>query len=194
MEAGLVVFRPGRRINGPDLRDGLVHHIEDGLRFVRVFLLPGGFSLLLFGLEGDVGRRHAPGLLFLGNGGEGVFGDRPVPPAIVADVLGKLVEAQDLAQGVPGLADDAAQLLLGVFLLRYEGLQAFGLFDGGEVLALEIFDERDFSGVAVDEDAGNFGETDQPGGGDTAFTGHDDGRALRAAAENDRLNDPVLCD
>ena len=40
-----------------------------------------------------------------------------------------------------GLADDAAQLFLGVFLLVHEALQGLGLFDGGEVLAEEIFDQ-----------------------------------------------------
>ena len=143
MEVGLVVVRPGRRIEGPDLRYGLVHHVEDGLGFVGVFLLPGGFSLLQLGLVGVVGRRHAPGLLLLGDGDEGAFGDRPVPPAVVADLPGELVEAQDLTQGVLGLADDAAQLFLGVFLLFHEALQGLGLFDGGEVLAEEIFDQGD---------------------------------------------------
>jgi hypothetical protein len=38
-----VFVRPGRRIDGPDLRHGLVHHVEKGLWLVGIFLLPGGF-------------------------------------------------------------------------------------------------------------------------------------------------------
>jgi len=36
-----IFVRPGRHIDHPDLRHGLVHHVEDGLGFVGVFLLPG---------------------------------------------------------------------------------------------------------------------------------------------------------
>jgi hypothetical protein len=49
---------------------------------------------------------HGPGLLLLGDGDEGGAGNRSVAPAVVPDFLRKLVEAQYLAEGASGLADD----------------------------------------------------------------------------------------
>ena len=75
----------------------------------------------------------------------------------------------------PSLVKDVEEGLglVGVLLFLLEALEGFRFFDRCQVLALEVFDERDFCGVAVDEDAGNLGETDLLGGGDAAFTGHD---------------------
>ena len=48
------MVRPGRHVDGLDLRHRLVHHVEDGLGCVGNGLLPDNFSLLLFGLIGVI--------------------------------------------------------------------------------------------------------------------------------------------
>jgi hypothetical protein len=102
-------------------------------------------------------------------------GDLAVAPALVPDELGQFVEGEDVAYGCPCLADDNAQLLLGVLLFRREALEGFGFFDGRQVLAEEILDEGDLGVIAVgDEDGRNGREACIPCSGDAAFSGDDD--------------------
>lgn len=101
-----------------------------------------------FSLVGVVSRGHSPGLLLFGNDDKAASGNGPIPPAVVANLLGQPVKAQDLAQGVLGLTDDAPQLLLGVLLFVHQGLQAFGLFDAGEILPEKILHHGNFRIVA----------------------------------------------
>ena len=94
---------------------------------VGIFFGPRGFPLELLGLVGVVGRRHGPGLLFSGDRDEGAFGNRPITPAFVADLLGELVEAQGFVEGRSRLADDRAQLLIRVLLFILEALDSSAL-------------------------------------------------------------------
>ena len=55
--------------------------------------------------------------LFPGDLDEGALGELPVAPAVVADLLGKPVEAQTLVDRCAGSADHGSQLFLGVLFL-----------------------------------------------------------------------------
>ena len=122
LEILFVFVCPSYGIDGFYLGRGLVKHVKDRVGGVGMFLLPGVCPLLQFGFMCVVRCCHASGLLLLGDGDQGAAGDRPVSPAVVADLLGELIEAQDLAQGILGLADDGPQLLLGVLLFAHQGL------------------------------------------------------------------------
>lgn len=74
-------------------------------------------------------------------------------PAVVADVLGELVEAQDLA---------------------HEGLEAFSLFDGGQILTEYVLYQGDLGRVAFHADTGKFGQTGLLGCLVAALAGNDD--------------------
>jgi len=146
--------------------------------------------------SGSVGRYHGPGLFLFGDGDEGRTRDCMVPTAVVPDFLGELVEAQYLAQGRSRLADDVAQLLLGVIPLVHKGLKGLGLLDGGEILAEHVLDQGDLRGVALHTDAGDNRESGHLGRLVSAFAGNDDqgGDVVGRDAEQERLDDAVGLD
>ena len=176
---------PTSRIEGGEPFHRLAHQARHGVVGVGILLGPGRLSLLQFGLAGDVGRRHAPLLFLFGDGDQGGPGDQAVAPAVVAHLLRELVEAQDLGQGRSRLADDAAQLLLGVLLLGHEGLKALGLLDGGEVLAEQVFHQRDLGGVAFHTDPGKGEQTRLLGGLVAALAGDDDEVGVEISFQKD---------
>jgi len=98
------------------------------------------------------------------------------PPALVTDLLGKAVHQA-------------------VFLFLHEPLQRFGLFDGREVLAEQVLDQRDFGGVSLHTDPGDGREAGKLGGLEAALAGDEDQvGALGVHPEEKRLDDADALD
>jgi hypothetical protein len=176
VEGALLILGPGGGVDGAQIADRLaqpLHDVGGGLR--RFFpLCPAFRSLLHFFFVLLVGRLHSPDLLLPRDLDEDVLGDLLIAPAFVTDSLGQAVDQHDVGNRGAGLADDAAQLLVGVFLFILEPLQGFGLFDGREVLAEQVLHQRDFGGVALDADGGDGREAGKLGGPVAALAGDDD--------------------
>ena len=109
--------------------------------------------------------------LFPGDLDEGALGELPVAPAVVADLLGKPVEAQALVDRCAGPADHGSQLFLGVLFLFYESLESFRFFDGRQVLAQEVLHEGDLAVVPLHQEGGDLGKAGLPGGGAATLPG-----------------------
>ena len=191
-EAVVVVCRPGGGVDGVEFGAGLFKEDKESLGLVGVRLLSRLPDLVQLVLEGVEGRDHGAFLLLAGDLDEGALDEFIVAPALVADLLGELVEEQAFVDRRARLADDAAKLLVGVLLLVLESPQGFALFDRGEILPLEILDQGDLGGVSLHADRRNHKEARNFGRCVTALAGDDDqvGIAL-FHPEEQRLKDAV---
>ena len=138
LEVRLFFFRPGGGVNGVNLRGRLITKIKNRLGCIGVCLRPGRLSLLLFGLASSISLEHGAGLLFPGNLKQCRPGDLPVSPAFISDFLGQFIQGHDLRYRGAGLADDAAELLVRVFLFLLEALKGLRLLDGEIILGTDL--------------------------------------------------------
>src|SRR5205823_10446984 len=77
------------------------------------------------------------------------FRKDPLLDAESFDLVGNRAQAQDLGYGRSSLAESLSDLFMGKTKAVAQGLQAVGLFKGCQVLALQVFDERDFQCLGV---------------------------------------------
>jgi len=79
---------------------------------------------------------------------------------------------------------------LAVFLFLHEPLQGFGLFDGREILAEQVLNQRDFGGVALHTDPGDGRKAGKLGSLEAALAGDEDQvGAVGVRAEEKWLDD-----
>ena len=117
------------------------------------------------------------------------------PPA--ACTAGKAQQTQGVGHGGTGTAHAAGGLLLGQTVALHQRLVALGLLDGVQVLALQVFDQRQLGGelfVGLDDADGNLLQTRQPGGAPAALAGDDLIIAVVDLPDRDGLDQPVLPD
>ena len=95
------------------------------------------------------------------------------------------------------LADGLRNLLLRPFQLVGQPAVGARFLDRVEVLALDVFDQRQLQPLFIGNVAHDHRDLQQPGaqrGAPAPFAGHDLVLALLAAAHHDRLEDPGLLD
>ena len=115
-------------------------------------------------------------------------------PADLADFRGHGVERQRFRDGGPGLAEPLGEILVGVAAALREAVEGFGLFERGQVLALDVLDERQFQHLGfihIADDHRELGEPRLNGGVIAPLAGHDliPGPPL---ADDQRLDNPLL--
>ena len=112
------------------------------------------------------------------------------------DFRGQVEEAHRVGDGGPALADALGDVFLGEAEVFVQALVGGGLFNGIEILALEILDEGELEDLAVGgfpDDDRSFPELEFGGGTPAAFAG--DELVLGAHfADDEGLDDAALAD
>ncbi len=84
-----------------------------------------------------------------------------------------------------------------VFVSSNEGRKTLAFFEGGQVFALEILDERDFQGLLVFDlelDTRNLVEPGHHGGVEAPFSGDELVSPIMSLADEQRFQNAVPCD
>ena len=136
---------------------------------------------------GSVGRHQRAGMT----------GRQRAVDEQVADHFGQLEQAQRVGDMAAALADDVAEIGLGVVVLVDQLLIALRLLDRIEVGALHVLDDGEFERGAVVDVAHQHRDVVQPGAlrrAPAPFAGNDLVSAVGLAANQHRLDDAVLTD
>jgi len=115
----------------------------------------------------------------------------------LAHRVGQVQEPGGVGNGGAGLAHPLGHLLLGHAVLVHEDLVAVGLFDGVQILPLEVLDEaqlHDLLVVGLDDHSRDLGKARQLGGPPAPLAGDDLVIAGGQPPDGEGLNDPVGAD
>ena len=126
----------------------------------------------------------------------GVADREPAVAEVALDSGRQFEQAQGIGHHGAALADLGGDFLLRELELLDELRVALGFLDRVEVLALQIFDERQFEHRAVvglADDDGDFRQAEQLGGAPAAFAGDQFEMAV-AFADDERLDDALFLD
>ena len=111
--------------------------------------------------------------------------------------VGQGEQPHGVGHGGAGLAHLLGHFLLGEAVVLHQDLVAPRLFNGVQVLPLEVLDEaqlHDLPVVGLDDDGGHLGQARQFGGPPAALSGDDLVVAGGQAADGEGLDEPVGAD
>src|SRR4051812_30017907 len=114
----------------------------------------------------------------------------------ILDGLSELQQSQGISDGSAALANFGRHFVLLELKLLDELRVTLRFLHGIEVLALKIFDERQFKDRAIvgfADDNGDLGQTEQLGGAPAAFTG-DQLQMTIQFTDDERLDDALFFD
>ena len=112
------------------------------------------------------------------------------------DLLRQLPQAQEIGHRGAAFADPRGRLVLGEVKLLDQAVIGLGLLDRVEVLALDVFHERQFEQLVVADGLDHDRDLGEPGpaGGPQAALSGDELEAGVGFADDQRLQDPLLAD
>lgn len=124
------------------------------------------------------------------------FGDFLAEDAAL-DSLGEFEEAEGVGDGGARFADALGDGFLGEVKFFDESLVGDGAFHGGDVFALNVFDDGDFerglAGGSSDDDGDGF-ESSDFGGAEAAFTGDEFELVIAEGSDDEGLKDAEFSD
>ena len=113
---------------------------------------------------------------------------------LVLDRFGESVQAENLSDGGTGFAYSPGKVFVGVVVVSCQALEGFRFFDRRQILPLQIFDKRDFLGIAFGQDGWDSFESGHLCRPVSPFPGNKPDFIIRIFPNKDRLQYPCLSD
>ena len=114
--------------------------------------------------------------------------------ALVLDRFGESVQAENLSDGGTGFAYSPGKVFMGVVVVRCQALEGFRFLDRCQVLPLQIFDKRDFLGIAFGQYGWDSFESGHPCRPVPPFPGNKPDFVICIFPDKDRLQHPIFFD